>query len=104
MGVRAAGVGSGLRCSAVPVDDPGAVEIVGGQLAANAIAGEDPDPEAAHLAGDVAEHDVVVVELYPKHRVRKRLDHLPLEFDLVLLRHLSSHLGRLRLGCARPSR
>jgi hypothetical protein len=29
---------------------------------------------------------VTVVELHPKHRVRERLDDLPLELDLVFLR------------------
>jgi hypothetical protein len=77
------------------VDDPRPVQVVGGELAANPITGEDANPEAPHLAGDVPEHDVVVVELYPKHRVRQRLDHLPLKFDLVLLRHAQSRLAAL---------
>jgi len=78
----------------MPVDDPGAVEVVRRKLAANAIAGEDPDPEAAHLAGHVTEDDVIVVELYAEHRVGQGLDHLTLEFDLVLLRHASFHSAR----------
>src|ERR1035438_7243398 len=83
---------SAMRCSAVPVDDARAIEIVGGELAAHAIAGEDADPEAPHLAGDVPEHHVVVVQLHTKHRVRQGLDHLALEFNLVLLGHAASHL------------
>jgi hypothetical protein len=73
--------------SAVSVDDAGAVEVVGRQLAAHAVAREDADAEAPHLAGDVSEYDVVVVELHPEHRVRECLDHLALEFNLVLLGH-----------------
>ena len=39
---------------AVPVDDPCAVEIVRRELTADAIAREDSNPEAAHLARDVS--------------------------------------------------
>jgi hypothetical protein len=73
--------------SAVSVDDPRAVEIVRGELAAHAVARQDADAKAAHLSGDVSKHDVVVVELHAEHRVRQRLDHLALEFNLVLLWH-----------------
>src|SRR5581483_11529615 len=69
--------------SAMPVDDPRAVQVVGRELAAHAVARQDADPEATHLAGHVTEHDVIVVELDPEHRVGQRLDHLALEFDLV---------------------
>src|SRR6204780_604724 len=71
----------------MPVDDPRAVQVVGGGLAAHAGPGEDADPEAAHLAGDVPEYHVIVVELDSKHGVGQRLDHLALEFDLVFLCH-----------------
>src|SRR6202035_4356577 len=79
--------------SAVPVDDPRAVQVVGGELAAHAVAGKDADPEAPHLARHVPEHDVIVVQLHAEHRVGQSLDHLALEFDLVLLRHAASHLA-----------
>lgn len=72
---------------AVAVDDARAVEIVWRELAADAIAREDADPEASHLARDVPEYDVVVVELHTEHCVRQRLDYLALEFDLVFLSH-----------------
>lgn len=52
------------------VDDPGAVEIVRRKLAANSVPWKDSDPVTAHLAGNVAEHGVVVIELDPKHGVR----------------------------------
>ena len=44
------------RASAMPVDDSRAVEVVGGELATDAIPGENADPEAAHLAGHMTEH------------------------------------------------
>jgi translation initiation factor IF-1 len=70
---------------AVPVDDARAVEVVRRQLDADAIAGQDADAVAAHLAGDVAEDHVVVVELHPEHGVRESLDDLALELDLFFL-------------------
>ncbi len=75
--------------SAVPVDDPGTVEVVWGELDADAIAGEDADPEATHLPGHVTEDRAIhVVELHTEHRVRKSLDDLALEFDLFFLCHI----------------
>ena len=70
------------------VDDAGSVEVIGRQLDANAVAGEDADPEAAHLAGDVTEDEVIVVELHPEHGVRESLGHLTLELDLLFFRHV----------------
>ena len=68
------------------IDDAGAVEVVGRDLDADPVAGEDADPEPSHLPGHVAEHFVAVVELHPEHGVRERLDHLALELDLLFLR------------------
>src|SRR4051812_32759976 len=72
--------------SPMPVDDPGAVEVIRRDLYAYAIAGEDADAEAPHLAGHVAEHLVAIVELNPEHGVRERLDDLSLELNLPFLR------------------
>jgi hypothetical protein len=70
----------------MPVDNPGAVQIVGRELDPDAVAGEDPDPEAPHLAGHVAEHGSIhVVELHPEHRVGQGLDDLTLQLDLLFL-------------------
>src|ERR1700680_3599191 len=64
----------------VPVDDPRAVEVVRGEFHPHAAPGEDPDPEATHLAGHVAEHGPIhVVELHSEHRIRKGLDDPPLQ-------------------------
>src|SRR5262249_2997967 len=71
--------------SAVAVDDATAVEVVRGELDADAVAREDPDPVAAHLAGGVAERLVAVVECDPEHPVPQRLDDLALQLDLLLL-------------------
>src|SRR6185436_4453908 len=69
----------------VAVDDAGAVEVVRRQLDADAR--QDADPEAAHLAGDVAEDHVIVVELHAEHRVGEGLDDLALELDFLFLCH-----------------
>src|SRR3954452_6583 len=74
--------------SPMPVDDPGAIEVVRRDLYAHAVAGEDADAEAPHLAGHVAEHLVAVVELHPEHGVRERLDDLSFELDLLFLRQI----------------
>jgi hypothetical protein len=42
---------------------------------------------APHLAGDVAENLVVVVEFDPEHRVREGLGYLALHLDLLLFAH-----------------
>jgi hypothetical protein len=69
----------------VPEDDSAAGQIVGGELDANAVTGQDPDPVAPHLPGCVAERLVVVVELDPEHAAPERLDDLAFELDLLFL-------------------
>src|SRR5256714_8341595 len=90
---------SAMPVLAVAIDDARAVEVVGRELAAHAITGEDADAKASHLARDVSENDVVVVELDAEHGIGQRLDHLALEFDLVLLGHCAAHPIR----AARPA-
>src|SRR5829696_7966302 len=70
---------------AVAIDDAPAVEVIRGDLHPHPIPRQDPDAEAAHLAGHVAEHFMAVVELHPEHRVRERLHDLAFEFDLLFL-------------------
>ena len=77
----------GYLLLAMAVDDARAVEVIWRELAAHAVPGQDANAEAPHLARHVTEHDMVVVELYAEHRIGQRLDHLTLEFDLVLLGH-----------------
>src|SRR3954452_16294685 len=82
----AAPIASISASSPMPVDDPRAVEVVRRDLDAHPIPRQDPDAEAPHLARDVSEDDVAVVELHPEHRVRERLDDLAFELDLLFLR------------------
>src|SRR5690349_8986586 len=74
--------------SPMPVDDPRPIQVVRRDLHPDAIAREDADPEAPHLAGHVAQDLVAVVELHPEHGVRERLDDLAFEFDLFFLRQI----------------
>src|SRR6202035_1715794 len=85
----------------MPVDDAGAVEIVGGELTADAVSRKDANAEAAHLAGHMPEHHVIVVELYAEHRVGQRLNHLALEFDLIFLCY-ELHPVRVAAHARRP--
>src|SRR5437588_7298952 len=94
---------SAAGASAMAVDDPRAVQIVGRELAADAVAREDADAKAPHLARHVSEHNVTVVELDAKHRVGQRLDHLALEFNLVLLCHCHLSNPGQRFDIARPT-
>src|SRR4051794_18760838 len=71
--------------SPMAVDDPRPVEVVWRDLHADAVTGEDADAEAPHLARDVAEDLVAVVELHSEHRVRERLEDLAFELDLLFL-------------------
>src|SRR5262245_11563034 len=68
-----------------PVRNATTRQIVGGQLDLDPIAGQDADEVQAHLARDVRQHAVAVVELDPEHRVRQGLDDLPLHLDRVVL-------------------
>src|SRR5262249_28317852 len=60
-------------------------EVVGGELHPHAVAGQDPDAVAPHLARRVPEGLVTVVELDPEHAAPECLDHLTLELDLLFL-------------------
>src|SRR5204862_7510636 len=67
--------------------DPTPVEVVRGELDLHPIGGQDADVVAAHLARDVPEDLVLVVELDLEHRVWEGLDNLALHLDLLFLRH-----------------
>jgi glycosyltransferase involved in cell wall biosynthesis len=71
----------------VAVGDAAAVEVVRRELDLDAVAGQDADVVAAHLARDVAEDLVVVVELDAEHRVGEGLGDLALHLDLLFFAH-----------------
>src|SRR4051794_32136147 len=73
--------------SLVPVGDSSPVEVVRRQLDLYPVPGQDADVVPPHLAGDVSEDFVPIVELDLEHRVWEGLDDLALHFDLLFLGH-----------------
>src|SRR3954453_2909551 len=71
----------------VPVGDSAAVQVVGRELDLHPVTRKDADVVAAHLARDVAEDLVIVVQLDAEHRVGQRLGDLALHLDFLFLRH-----------------
>src|SRR3954451_3195339 len=69
--------------SAVAVDDTTAREVVRRQLDLHAVARQDADVVPAHLARDVGQHLVVVVESHAEHCVGECFGDLSLELDLL---------------------
>src|SRR4051812_5960471 len=73
----------------VAVDDASSGQVVRRELDHHAVLGEDPDVVLTHLAADVREDPVPVLQLHAKHRVGERLDDPALDLDgPVLLRHV----------------
>src|SRR6478752_1854626 len=98
----------------VPVDDPATRQVVRRQLHHDPVVREDADVVHTHLAADVCQDLVAVLELDPEHGVRKRLDDSALDLDgTLLLGHASPfesttlidsgvHRGYMRTcGCTR---
>src|SRR3954453_14409086 len=69
----------------VAVDDPSARQVVRRQLHDDPVIRKDTDVVHPHLAADVREDLVTVLQLYLEHGVRQRLDHGALDFDGALL-------------------
>src|SRR3954466_11243320 len=89
----------------VAVDDATAGQVVGRELHDHAVFGQDADVVLAHLAADVGEHPVPVLQLDPEHRVGQRLDNATLDLDgPVLLRHARHGLLTRFARSGRPVR
>src|SRR5438105_7462026 len=71
----------------VPVDDAAPAEIVRRQLHGHLVAGQDANEVHAHLARDVRQDLVTILELDAEHRVRQRLDDGPLDLDSFFFGH-----------------
>src|SRR6266850_8284207 len=85
----------------VPVDDPPAIEIVGRELNRHLVPGQNLDEVHPHLARDMGQDAVPVLQLHPKHRVRERLDDRAFDLDAFFFRH---SLSRPRRATARRAR
>ena len=73
------------RCSTgtagllVPIGNATPLQVIGGQLDLNFVAGKNADVVHAHLSGDVGQNFMPVVELDAKHCVREGLKNSPFE-------------------------
>jgi hypothetical protein len=65
----------------VSVHDPPAGEVVRRELDDDPVLGQDADIVLPHLATDVGQDSMTVCQLYPEHRVRKRLDNSAFDLD-----------------------
>src|SRR3954452_1288967 len=74
------GRGAGRRLL-VAVDDSTAGQVVGRELHDHAVLGQDADVVLPHLAADVGEHPVPVLQLDPEHRIGQRLHDATLDLD-----------------------
>src|ERR1700680_2231519 len=72
--------------SLIPIDDPATRQIVGRELDCHLIACKNAYKILSHLARNMRQHLVLVVQLHPEHRVRQRLDHRGHHFDGIFLR------------------
>jgi hypothetical protein len=90
----------------MPVNYPASIQIVRRQLQRHLISGQDLDKMHPHFARNMRQYLMPIIELYPKHRVRQRLDNLSLDFYYVFFSHTTLQLkspGRWPLlpQCAR---
>ena len=70
----------------VSIGDTTAGEVVRGELYLDLVARKDADVVHPHLAADVRQHLVAVLEFHAEHRVRQGLDDRALEHDGVVFR------------------
>jgi hypothetical protein len=81
-----AGLGRDQRAAldlAEAVGDTAAGQIIWGELDDDAVSGQDADEVLAHLAGQVTEYGMTVLELNGEHRVRQRGDDASVDRDRV---------------------
>src|SRR5262245_47599952 len=70
----------------VPIDDATAAQVVRRKLHGDLVPGKDLDEMHPHLARDVGQDLVTVLQLHAEHRVRKRLDHGAFDLDAFFFR------------------
>src|SRR5690606_16545564 len=76
-----------LASSPLAVRDAPARQVIGRQFHRHPVAGQDADEVHAHLARNMAEHLVAVVQLHPEHGVGQRLDDSALHLDHIVFAH-----------------
>src|SRR6185312_7467815 len=70
----------------IAIDDPATGQVVGRKLHGDLIASQDTDKIFAHLAGDVRQNTVLVLQLDAEHGVWQRLNDRGHDFDGILFR------------------
>src|SRR5215204_6861198 len=80
----------------VPEGNPPARKIVGREFHRHAVTRQHADVVLAHLAAQVAEHGVLVLQLDGEHRVRQRVDHFAVDGDGVRVLAADALFGRRR--------
>src|SRR6187551_1982607 len=70
--------------SSHPVRDATPGEVIGTELDADRVTGQDADEVLAELSGDVREHFVPVLQSHLEHRIRQGEDHLALDLNGIL--------------------
>jgi len=82
-----AGICAGVAGLAFPVGDPSAGQVVWRDLDDHPIAGHNSDEVLPHLAGDVSQHLMPVIQFDPKSRVCQRFRHSALCFNGLFFGH-----------------
>src|SRR5256885_4261929 len=77
---------SSSRTSLVAIDDAAARQVVRRHLDRDLVARQDLDEVHPHLARDVGQQPVAVLQLHAKRRVRERLDHGAFDLDALFFR------------------
>src|SRR6185312_10858487 len=72
--------------SSHPVRDATPGEVIGTQLDAHGVAGQDADEVLAQLPGDMGENLVAILQSHLEHRVGQGEHYLALDLDRILLR------------------
>src|SRR5215212_7966728 len=87
---------SSRRSLLVPVNDAAPGQVVGRELHHDAVLGQNADVVLPHLAADVGENLVSVLQLNAKHRIGQGFDHATLNLDgTVFLGHYCSEILRV---------
>ena len=73
--------------SAGPVGNPTLAEIIGGQLDSNFVTAKDTDIVFSHLAGDVCNNHMSILQLYPKLGIRQVFKNRAFHFDMFFFCH-----------------
>lgn len=74
----------------IAVDDAPLSQVVGGDLKGDFIARYNLDEELAHLARDVRQDFVPILQAHAIHRGGQDLDHYAIHLDCIITRHKRS--------------